>query len=124
MSRKINVKLKFKSDRKHELNSSIGILRSVHDSAHLRQLLGLTPLQVEDLQFHELAALVYRDNIYMKHGDRTRLLKELDVKKQPEMTVRKARTKALADQAKASPDLMSGIILEHLHTVSRLNTVP
>ena len=71
-----------------------------------------------DLQFHELAALVYRDNINIKHDSRKRLAEELVTKKRPEMLARKSRMKALVDQAKPSPNLLAEIIIEHLLVAS------
>lgn len=85
---------------------------------HLRQLLALGPRTVANLQFHELAALVYRDNINIKHDNRKRLAEELVRKKRPEILARKARMKALADQAKPSPNLLAEIIIEHLLVAS------
>lgn len=76
------------------------------------------PRTVANLQFHELAALVYRDNINIKHDNRKRLAEELVRKKRPEILARKARMKALADQAKPSPNLLAEIIIEHLLVAS------
>ena len=45
--------------------------------------LELTP-ELQRLEFHELAALLYRDNLRVKHSDRSRLAAELSAKKREE----------------------------------------
>ena len=82
-----------------------------------RMLLGLPPRpRIYQMQFHELAALVYRDNIWQKHADQKRLHQELTNKKQPEEMERAKRRKALKDRS-TEPSGLSMLMIEHLLAV-------
>lgn len=77
---------------------------------------------VRDLPFHELAALVYRDVVAVKHDSRERLQKELVSKKKLEDRERKKRAKELTDNQK-KPTSMALLILEHLLAVAKFETL-
>ena len=74
-----------------------------------RSLLNLSNAAVADLEFHELASLVYRDNLRVKHDPRVRLQQELGKKPKPKPTELPAH----------HPDIMAVIIIEHLIAVPR-----
>lgn len=69
------------------------------------------------MEFHELSALLYRDNIREKHDAKKRLHNELEEKKKPEEQTKKAKLKAVAD-AKQKPSTMAVLLMEHLIAVS------
>ncbi len=78
--------------------------------------MGVPVGRLNGLEFHELAALVYRDNVRLKHMDQVRLQKELSLLNKSEESTRKQRQKSF--QQKQSPaDVMAELIIEHLITV-------
>jgi hypothetical protein len=78
-----------------------------------RSLLNLSHAAVANLEFHELASLVYRDDLRVKHDPRVRLQQELELGKKPKP---KPKPSELPDH---HPDIMAVIIIEHLIAVPR-----
>ena len=86
--------------------------------ATIRQLLNLKPTeQFMKLAFHEVSALVYRDNIWQKHDSRDRFRKELVTNKAIEESQKSQQAKALKEQ-QPPVDPMMEMFIEHLLGVS------
>ena len=80
-------------------------------------MLGLAPSLVSNLEFHELASLLYRDTVAVKHQNRDRLAQELGLKGQEEEREKKKKTSRFASQQQKS-DFMAEMVVEHLKAVS------
>ena len=65
------------------------------------------------LAFHQLSALLYRDNIWQKHAPRNRLNSELARAKMLEDLEEKTRLKAL-NTSLPPPQQMAELFIEHL----------
>ena len=80
----------------------------------LRNVLNLQPTpDFMSLAFHELSALLYRDNIWQKHAARNRLNIELTRNKMLEDHEEKTRLKALKTSL-PPPQQMAELVIEHL----------
>lgn len=78
-----------------------------------RTILGLQPsTELYQMQFNQLAALLYRDNIRQKHQARDRLLKELTDKKAEEDRHKDALKKL--DFGGQNKDPVAELLVEHL----------
>jgi len=77
----------------------------------------LAPSLVSNLEFHELASLLYRDTLTIKHQNRDRLAQELGLKGQEEEREKKKKTSRFASQQQKS-DFMAEMVVEHLKAVS------
>ena len=72
-----------------------------------------SPAYLEGLPFHKLAKLLYRDNVDVKHSDRTRLCRELHRNKALEFQAEQEHLKELKiHRNKFTP--MAEVILHHL----------
>ena len=78
-----------------------------------RSLLNLSHTVVANLEFHELAALVYRDHLRVKHDPRVRLQQELGKKRQGQKALPKH------SEGRDHPNIMAIILLENLIAVPR-----
>lgn len=78
--------------------------------------LQLSP-QIGMLPFHKVAALLYRDNVDQKHGERGRLLEEIEDKKKGETAKRKAMLKDRQDQRQPLDDCAQ-MMVSHLLSVA------
>lgn len=85
---------------------------------YLRTLLNLPSSAVADLKFHELAALVYRDIVQLKHMKRARLEKELADGSRDELQQKKARLKSIQETQQPANGMLE-MVIEHLVTVTR-----